>query len=100
MRSSTTSSNGSQTPSARTPSKTSSTRSAPSPRYSHAVEASHPGRFSSGGDGLSAGAWERFRELAARADPQLGEHLSEVVGHGVLAEKEPGADLDVRHAVS
>ena len=34
-------------------------------------------------------------ELGARGDVELGEHLAEVVGDGVLADDQPLADLDV-----
>src|SRR3954447_17562581 len=39
-------------------------------------------------------------ELVARDDVELGEHLAQVVGDGVLADEQPLADRGVRKAVA
>src|SRR5438445_12295696 len=39
-------------------------------------------------------------ELCPRGDPELGEHLMEVVLHCARADDEPGADLGVRETVA
>ena len=39
-------------------------------------------------------------ELVARGDVELGEHLAQVVGDGVLADEQPRADVSVGEAVA
>ena len=48
----------------------------------------------------SAPAGQRGPELAAGADPELGEHLAQVPLDGARAEEQLGADLRVRQAVA
>ena len=43
---------------------------------------------------------ERFQQLLARADPELGEHLAQVPLDGARAEEQLRADLGVRQAVA
>src|SRR5437588_7932528 len=44
--------------------------------------------------------WQREAKLNACGDLELGEHLPQVVGDGVLAEKQPGTDLRVREPIA
>jgi hypothetical protein len=39
--------------------------------------------------------WQHSFELVARADPELGEHLAEVVLDGAPADEQPGRDVGV-----
>src|SRR3954462_1907530 len=48
----------------------------------------------------TSSAGQRRAELGARGDVELGEHLAQVVGDGVLADEQPLADRGVRQAVT
>src|SRR5207247_11242513 len=56
--------------------------------------------FSCRAPGGLVSAGPRRAKLAARGDVELGEHLAQVVGDGVLADEEPRADRGVREAVA
>src|SRR6476661_3137041 len=43
---------------------------------------------------------QRPLELIARGDTELGEHLAQVIGDGVLADEQPRPDLDVRETIA
>ncbi len=49
---------------------------------------------------MGAAGGSAWSELIARGDAELGEHLAQVVGDGVLADEQPRADLGVREAVA
>ena len=57
-----------------------------------------PGRYDR--SGFVVAARQRVLEAAARADPELGEHLVQVPLDGPRAEVELGADLRIRPAVA